>query len=109
MVMTAWPSSWWPVSAVLAAAVVGARLPEGAQGGGVAAAFGGEVAAVAEHVRPAPERGEVGMIVAAEPPCGVDQPALMATRAGVESQVSRGDPDRDGANGLGRLGGVLAR
>ena len=68
----------------LAAAVVGAGLPQGPQGGGVAAAFGGEVAAVAEHVSPPAERPEVGGGVAAEVPGGADQPALMTARVAVD-------------------------
>ena len=101
-VMTAaWPS--WPVlwEGPLAAAVVGAGLPQGAQGGGVAAAFGGEVAAVAEHVGPAAERLEVWGGVAAEVPGGADQPALMTARVAVEGQVISGDPAGDGADRLG--------
>ena len=39
------------------AAVVGAGLAELAEGDGVAAGFGEEVAAVAEHVRPGPVAG----------------------------------------------------
>ena len=77
---------------MLAAAVVGAGLAQRAQGGGVAAAFGGEVAAVAEHVRPAAQRAEVGGGVAAELPGGADQPAPVTARVAVERHVSSGDP-----------------
>ena len=60
----------WP----LAAAVVGAGLAQGSEGGGVAAGFGGEVAAVAEHVSPPAERLKVGGVMAAEVPGGADEP-----------------------------------
>ena len=72
---------------VLAAFPVAAGGTEGAHGGGVAAAPGGKVAAVAEHVRPAPESFKVLMGVAAEFETGSDQPSLVGARVGVGGGV----------------------
>jgi hypothetical protein len=58
-------------SAVLAAAVRDACGAQDAEGDGVAAGFGEEVAAEAEHVCPALEPGEVG--VPSEAPAGGDE------------------------------------
>src|SRR6266480_5652520 len=58
---------------VLAAAPVPPGGPECAHGGGVAAALGGEVTAVAEHVRPPAQRLEVLVGMAAELEAGGDQ------------------------------------
>src|SRR5947209_7271284 len=63
---------------VLATAPVPPGGAEGAHSGGVAAALGGEVAAVAEHVRPPAQRPEVLVWVAAELEAGGDQPSLVA-------------------------------
>ena len=49
------PRVAFAVGVALGAAVVGAGLAELAEGDGVAAGFGEEVAAVAEHVGPGPE------------------------------------------------------
>ena len=95
--------------AVLAASPVGACGAQGSKGGGVAAALGGEVAAVAEHVRPSAQGPEVFVRVVAEVPGGPDEPALMAERAAVDAQVLRGDADAEGTDSLGRLGGVFSQ
>ena len=64
---------------VVAAAVGDAGLAQGGEGDGVAAGFGEEVAAEAEHVRPAAQ-GAVGGLAAhpavgvTEGPAGVDEP-----------------------------------
>ena len=66
-------------SGVLVAPVGDAGLAEGGEGDGVAAGFGEEVAAEAEHVRPAAQ-GCVGDLAAhaavgvADVPAGVDEP-----------------------------------
>src|SRR5262249_38429242 len=90
---------WMP-----AAAPVPPGRPESAHGGGVAAALGGEVAAVAEHVRPAAQRLKVLVRVAAELKAGSDQPSLVAARGGVDVGVVGGDPPGQGTDGLGGLG-----
>src|SRR5262245_23988790 len=59
---------------VVFAAVVGAGGAECSHGGGVAAALGSEVAAVAEHVGPAAQGLEVLVWVVAELPGGEDEP-----------------------------------
>src|ERR1022692_3159860 len=59
---------------MLASLPVAARGAEGAHGGRVAAAFGGEVTAVAEHVRPAAQSLEILMRVAADREAGGNQP-----------------------------------
>jgi hypothetical protein len=57
---------------VLTAAPVAAGGAQDSHSGGVAAAFGGEMAAVAEHVGPAAERLEVVMGMGAELEAGGD-------------------------------------
>jgi hypothetical protein len=59
-------------SGVLAAPVGDAGIAEVAEAEGVVAAFGEELAAEAEHVRPAAELPVTG--VATEGPAGVDEP-----------------------------------
>jgi hypothetical protein len=61
--------------------VVGAGFAELAEGDGVAAGFGQEVAAVAEHVRPGLAAG--GGPGAAELPGGGDHPAIVGGAAQV--------------------------
>src|SRR5262249_27879638 len=94
---------------VLAATVVGAGGAESFECGGVVEGFGGEVAAVAEHVGPAAERFEAGGGVAAEVPGGADQPALVAARVAVVAEVINGDTASHGSDRLGGLGGVLGQ
>src|SRR5215831_3224169 len=85
---------------VLAAAPGDPGGPEGAQGGGVAAGLGGEVAAESERVRPAAQGLKVLVWVAAEGPGSADQAAVVGERAGVGVQVAGGDPHGDRADGL---------
>jgi hypothetical protein len=82
-------------------------------GNGVAAGFGEEVAAEAEHVRPAAE-GAVGGLAAhaavraADGPAGVDEPfGVGAGWVGVEIEGVGGDVCGGVAGGLGAFGGVL--
>ncbi len=86
----------------------GAGLAEGAQGGGVAAGLGGEVAPEAEHVCPGAEAevGEVG--AGAEVPAGADEAAGVVGEVGVGEFGQEPDAVVEGAGrGLGALGGVL--
>jgi hypothetical protein len=62
---------------LLAAVPVAAGGAQRAHRCGVAAALGSEVAAVAEHVRPAAQRLEVFVGVAAQLETGADQPPMM--------------------------------
>ena len=89
-------------------AVVGAGFAELAEGDGVAAGFGKEVAAVAEHVRPLPEPGVTGLALAAELPGGGDHPPVVRGAAQVldVDQVSQPLIGQAG-DGQG-LGGVLS-
>jgi hypothetical protein len=78
----------------MAAFPVAAGGAEGAHGGGVAAAFGGEVSAVAQHVRPAPEGFEIFVGVAAKFETGGDlRPSASA----------RQEPNGSTGNGLRTL------
>ena len=75
-------------SGVLAAPVADAGLAQVAEPDGVAAGFGQEVAAEAEHVRPAPQAGVAG--VGAEGPAGVDEPfGVGALGVGVQVDGAR--------------------
>ena len=65
------------------APVVGAGFAELAEGDRVAAGFGQEVAAVAEHVRPGPEPFLPGRALAAELPGGGDHPLVVGRAAQV--------------------------
>src|SRR5580704_8775971 len=71
-------------SGVLLSAVGDAGLAEGGEGDGVAAAFGEEVAAEAEHVRPAAQ-GWVGDLAAHPAACVADVPAGIDETLGVGS------------------------
>jgi len=82
---------------------------QGAHGGGVAAAFGGEVAAVAEHVCPAAEGPAVLMRVSANPQAGSDEPSLMAALVGPDLHVAGCDLAGRDSGWLGALGGVLGQ
>src|SRR6266498_3409786 len=62
-------------SGVLAAAVGDAGLAQVAEPDGVAAGFGEEVAAEAEHVGPAAQADVAGVL--ADPPAGMDEPFRM--------------------------------
>ena len=79
----------------------------GLEGDRVAAGFGQEVAAVAEHVRPAAQRLEVRVGVGAEFPAGADEPALVGGGCRVVADGVRGDPDGGEPGWLGGLGGVF--
>src|SRR5690606_29630421 len=61
----------------LCAAPFGAGVAEGAEGGGVAARLGGEVAAEAEHVGPGPQAEVFEVLTRAEGPGGADKSAGM--------------------------------
>src|SRR6185437_9951698 len=91
---------------VLAAAVGDARLAQVAEPDGVAAGFGEEVAAEAEHVGPATQADIAGVL--ADPPAGVDEPfGVGATRVGVQVDRLGGDAGGGVPGGFGALGGVL--
>ena len=95
-------------SGVLAAPVADAGLAQVGEPDGVAAGFGQEVAAEAEHVRPAAQAGVAGF--GAEGPAGVDEPfGVSAVRVGVQVEVVRGDAGGGVAGDLGALGGVLGQ
>src|SRR5712691_3148788 len=96
-------------SAGLPAPPGGACRAQGAQGGGVAAALGGEVAAEAEHVCPSAQGLEIVVGVVAEPPGGGNEPALMCGRPAVDGEGGGGDPGSARADGLGGFGGVLGQ
>ena len=87
------------------AAVVGACGAELAEGDGVAAGFGQEVAAVAEHVRPGPEPG--GVAGAAELPGGGDQRPVVGRAAKLVDVGLAADAQAGQAGGGEGLGGVL--
>src|SRR5690606_24304741 len=91
--------------ALLGGAVVGARLAEFAEGGGVAAGLGGEVAAEAEHVGPVAEFavGVEGVEVEA---CG-DEPGRVLGDVEQDEGFLVADAAVHGAGGLGCFGGVL--
>ena len=107
-------SKWRVVgSGVVVAAVGDAGLAEGGEGDGVAAGFGEEVAAEAEHVRPAAQ-GAVGGFAAhpalgvADVPAGVDEPfGVGSGRVRVQAEGVGGDAGGGVAGGLGAFGGVL--
>ncbi len=91
---------------VLAAPVGDAGLAQVAEPEGVAAGFGQEVAAEAEHVGPAAQAGVAR--VSAEGPAGVDEPfGVGAVRAGVQVEGVSGDAGGGVAGDLGALGGVF--
>lgn len=69
-----------PGLAFLASAVVGPYLAERAQGGGVLAGLGGEVAAEAEHVGPLPQLAVRVGVVQVE--AGFDQPPGVRRKGG---------------------------
>lgn len=83
------------------------RGAEGAHGGGVAAALGGEVAAEAEHVCPAAQSDPA--VYGAQVPAGPDEPDGVPVRVGVGLDVSRGDSSGADASDLGDLRGVLGQ
>src|SRR6266487_4000367 len=92
-------------SGVLAAPVGDAGLAQVGEPDGVAAGFGQEVAAEAEHVRPAAQADITGMLAGA--PAGVDEPFGVGA-AGVGVQVDRlgSDPGRGVPGRFGALDGV---
>ena len=95
-------------SGVVGASVDDAGLAEVAEGDGVAAGFGEEVAAEAEHVGPAAQAGVVG--VAADLPAGVDEPfGVGAGRVGVQVDRVGGQAGGGVAGSLGAFGGVLGQ
>ena len=76
---------------VLGAPVEDAGGAQGGEGDGVVAAFGEEVAAEAEHVRPPLQAGVIR--VAAELPAGVDEPfGMSAVSVGVQADGGGGEP-----------------
>ena len=84
----------------------GCGLAEVGEPDGVAAGFGEEVAAEAEHVRPAAQPGVVRVL--AERPAGVDEPfGVGAVRVGVQVDGFGGDAGGGVAGDLGAFGGVL--
>jgi hypothetical protein len=93
----------------LAAVPVPTGFPQCAHRGRVAAALGGEVAAVAEHVWPAIQRAEVLVRVVPGLQAGGDQPSVVRALAGVQVSVLAGDLPGRQASGLGGLGRVLGK
>src|SRR6266536_2125088 len=93
---------------VLAAPVGDAGLAQVAEPYGVAARFGEEVAAEAEHVGPAAQADIAGVL--ADPPAGVDEPfRVSAAGAGVQVDRLGGDAGGGVPGGFGALGGVLGK
>ena len=93
-------------SGVVVAPVDDAGLAEVVEADGVAAGFGEEVAAEAEHVGPAAQAGVVG--VAAEPPAGGDEPFGVGARGvGVQVDGVGGEAGGGVAGGFGAFGGVF--
>lgn len=89
----------------LCGAVVGAGLAEGAEGGGVAAGLGGEVAAEAKHVSPGPQPPvRVGAVQVAA--CGDESAGVVRDLVAVEFGEFA-DAAVEGAGVLGGFGGVL--
>src|SRR5215469_6945104 len=79
---------------------------QGAEGDGVVAAFGEEVAAESEHVGPAAQPGVAGVV--AELPAGVHEPfGVAAVRAGVQVDGVVGEAGGGVAGGFGGFGGVF--
>ena len=101
------PGVTFTIWVVLLTAVLGTGLAKLAEGDGVAAGFGEEVAAVAEHVCSLPEPGVTGLAFAAELPRGDDHLPVVGRAA------KAGDLDRVPDTGVGQpwsgegLGGVL--
>lgn len=90
---------------VLGGAVVGARLTQGPEGGGVAAGLGGEVAAEAKHVSPGPQPPvRVGAVQVAA--CGDESAGVVRDLVPVEFGEFA-DAAVEGAGVLGGFGGVL--
>ena len=91
----------------VSALVLGAGGAERAEGGGVGAALGREVAAEAEHVRPLPEAQvfELGELAKGE--AGGDEAAGVVGDGEVGQAVGAGEAAVEGAGALGGLGGVL--
>ena len=93
-------------SGVVAAPVDDAGLAEVAEADGVAAGFGEEVAAEAEHVGPAAQAGVVGVV--AEAPAGGDEPfGVGAFGVGVQVDGVGGEAGGGVPGGLGAFGGVF--
>src|SRR4051812_15076723 len=103
-----------------ALAPVDSGATERGEGGGVAAGLGGEVAAEAEHVRPAAQppiqqsvgdglASDAGRVLvgftAAERPAGLDQSAHMITTQDGGVDVLCGEPAGGMPGGFGALGG----
>lgn len=89
----------------LGGAVVGACLTQGAEGGGVAAGLGGEVAAEAKHVSPGPQPPvRVGAVQVAA--CGDESAGVVRDLVAVEFGEFA-DAAVEGAGVLGGFGGVL--
>ena len=93
----------------LGASPFGAGVAEGAEGGGVAAGLGGEVAAEAEHVGPGAQAEVFEVLAGAEGPGGADEPAGVV--GDVELAAEFGErldaAGRGCRSRLGALGGVL--
>ena len=94
---------------LLTAHPVPASGPQDAHGGGVSAGLGGEMAAIAEHVRPAAQRPEVLVRMGAEAQARGDQPPLVGARIGVDGRVVGCDTPRQDTHRFGALGGVLGQ
>ena len=106
------PGIAFAVRVALLAAVVGAGGAEFAEGDGVAARFGQEVAAVAEHVGPLPKPPFAGPAFAAELPGGGDH-LLVVRRAAQRPDLDQVPQplggDAGGGQGLGRVLGDVVR
>ena len=91
----------------MVALVLGAFGAQRAEGGGVVAALGGEVAAEAEHVRPRgqPEVFESGEFTEAK--AGADEAAGVLADGQLGELIGRDNAMVEGAGALGGLGGVL--
>jgi len=92
------------LSGGLTASVGASFASDRAEGGGVAPGFGGEVAAEAEHVQPAPDAGE--RFVLAQGPGGFDEPPNVWEQFAEPGVVEVGDAVAE-AEVFGGLGGVF--
>jgi hypothetical protein len=71
--------------------------------------LGGEVTAVAEHVRPAPQGAVVLVRVCADLEASSDQPSLVGALVSPDRRVPGSDTANRDSGGLGTLGGVLGQ
>jgi hypothetical protein len=101
------PGVAFTVRVALLATVAGASLPEMAEGDGVTAEFGEEVAALAEHVGPVAEPRIAGRVPAAELTGGGDHLLVMAGAAQPGEVEGGPEPLVGQAGDSQALGGVF--